>query len=109
MSRRLLSVVALSLPIVLSAATAQAAPPWWEGYGQYRIVDASGKVAQRGAGGPGDRVVMRPSGPLPFLLRSRPYYLSGYAGATYDTCAPPRPAPRQARVPYSGLGLFGGH
>ncbi len=106
MSRRLLSVVSLTLLALLAASSAQAAPPWLERYRQYRVVDASGRIAPRPVGVAGDRVVMRPAGPVPFLFRSRPYNLAGYAGAVY----PDRmlaPTSHHVLTHGHGLGTYG--
>jgi hypothetical protein len=53
-----------------------------ERLGEYRVLDASGRIAYRtDAAGPG-RIAYRPAAPPP-LLRSRPFYPTGYPGARY--------------------------
>jgi hypothetical protein len=88
--RRLVAITALWLLLILvPAGRAQSAPPWWlEGLGQYRIVDASGRIAYRPSTDASLRVAYRPAYPPSPLLRGRPLYLSGYAGATYGPGRP---------------------
>lgn len=69
------------------AAPIPAAPPLLEGLGSYRIVDASGAIAPRVDVSGADRVTLRPAYPPSPLLRARPMFVSGYAGAYYG---PPR-------------------
>jgi hypothetical protein len=76
---------------LVPASLAPAAPPLIEGFNQYRIVDASGRVAPRTDLPAAGRVALRPTFSPPLLLRGRPWYLSGYAGATYGPVAPIEP------------------
>jgi hypothetical protein len=81
------SVLALVVSAV-PARVAPAQPPLLERLAEYRVVDASGRIAPRAvAAGPG-RVALRPAYPPPLLLRGRPYYFSGYYGATYGPLVP---------------------
>ena len=83
MSRLYRPIAFALLLAATSTATAQAAPPWLEGFRAYRVVDASGRTVPRiDANGLG-RSALRPTYPTNPLLRARPMYLSGYAGATY--------------------------
>jgi hypothetical protein len=79
--RRVLTI--LTIVAAWPAPVALAAPPWLEGLGSYRIMDASGRIAPRTEVTPGGRVALRPAYAPNLLLRGRPYYLSGYAGAVY--------------------------
>ena len=81
---RTLALIVLTALAIVPETPAAAAPPWLTGYSQYRIVDASGRVAPRleRAGVGRDRVALRPV-PPPLLLRARPFYLSGYVGGNY--------------------------
>ncbi len=81
---RLASICGLPAVLALTlSGGATAAPPLFEGLGQYRILDASGRIAPRGVSDSGGRVALRPAYPPPLLLRARLLSLSGYAGATY--------------------------
>lgn len=102
-NRRLLAVLASTLGPFLAASTeppAAAAPPWLEGLGQYRIVDASGRIAPRTDPAAPGRVVLRPAYPPSPLLRGNPLFLSGYAGATYG--------PRRLEAPYAATSYRAG-
>ena len=94
---RLVVVATLALGLIVTTLTGvQAAPPLIEGARNFRIVDASGRIAPRTDFGPSDRVALRPShAPPPLLLRSKLLYLSGYPGATYGPALPPNPTSRR--------------
>ena len=90
------------------APRAAAAPPLIEGLGQYRVLDASGRVAPMVPTDAAGRIALRPAVAPGVLLRGRPIYLSGYAGQTYDrnpATAAPVPTGYYGR-PHPG-GLFG--
>ena len=80
---RRIALIALAVALFTAGPVrpASALPPWLEGLGDYRDVDASGRVEPRLDPGR-DRVALRPVPTSP-LLRARPFYLSGYPGATY--------------------------
>lgn len=87
------------------ASRASAAPRLFERFGQYRIVDASGRIEPRGVSGTSDRVALRPAYPPPWLLRGRPLTLSSYAGATYGPRRPAGPlSPTTHHVGHHGHG-----
>ena len=76
----------IALAVVLAgAATAQAAPPWLEGWRAVRVVDASGRTVPRVDPNANDarRITLRPNYAANLLLLAKPMYLAGYAGATY--------------------------
>lgn len=91
MSRSRIALLS-ALTIWMAALPASAAPPIFGGLGQYRIVDASGRITPRAASDASGRVVMRPATPPPLMLRAKPYFLSGYAGAAYGPRNPGYPA-----------------
>jgi hypothetical protein len=99
---RLSGFSSLTMTLMLAlmpASLATAAPPLIEGFNQFRIVDASGRVAPRTDLAASGRVALRPTFSPPLLLRGRPWYLSGYAGATYGPVASVEPlAPTTRRV-----------
>jgi hypothetical protein len=109
MSRSIRLHAVLTIGLIVSAVPASAAPPLFERYSEYRILDASGRISPRAATDASGRVALRPAYSPPLLMRGRPLYLSGYAGATYgrDRYAPPVPTGYHT---HGGLGLFGhGH
>jgi hypothetical protein len=81
---RLAVVPAVALLLAGAASNvASAAPPLLERLAQYRILDASGRVAYAPKTDATGRIVLRPAYPPPLLLRSKPFVLTGYAGAQY--------------------------
>jgi hypothetical protein len=107
-SRKLVVILAIAGPVSLVAANfATAAPPAFERWRQYRILDASGRVAPLAVSDASGRVAMRPTYAPPPLLRAKRFYLSGYAGASY---APRRPLnPTSYRVEGRFGPLWHGH
>ena len=90
-TRRLLIPVLTALLHVVSAGLVSAAPPWLERLGDYRIVDASGRITPLTDPNLTGRLAYKPAyAPSP-LLRARPFYPSGYAGARYGRGATQNP------------------
>jgi hypothetical protein len=93
-NRRTRAAVLTALLLALAPAAARpatAAPPWLERLRGYRILDASGRITPRAVADGSGRVVLRPANPPSILMRGRPFYLSGYAGARYGPAAPLSP------------------
>jgi hypothetical protein len=81
---RLASAFLLALLInAASPAPLQAAPPWLQGLGQYRIVDASGRITPRANADASGRIAYRPAYPMSPLLRAKTFNYTGYPGANY--------------------------
>ncbi len=74
---------ALMFAATAGVGVATAAPYWLEGLRDYRVLDASGRVAPRIDPGAAGRNAYRPVFSPPPLMRARPFYPSGYAGARY--------------------------
>jgi hypothetical protein len=102
----LIAIAALVAPV---ARQATAAPPWLERLREYRIVDASGRITPRAVSDASGRVVLRPANPPPILMRGRPFYLSGYAGARYGPAAPLSPTGYHAGPSAGGHGHMHAH
>lgn len=103
MTRRLLIPALPALLSLVSAHPTHAAPPWLERLSDYRVVDASGRIAPMTATDATGRIVQRPTyAPPPPLLRARPFYASGYAGAIYGRNR--RPATLEPTGYYAGAG-----
>ncbi len=102
MTRALLVPGLTALLLGSQVGHAVAAPPWLERLGEYRIVDASGRVAPRSETDATGRIAYKPAYAPPPLLRARPFYASGYAGAAYGRNA--RRAPLEPTGYYAGEG-----
>lgn len=68
-----------------SLAPAHAAPPWLQGFGQYRVVDASGRITPRANADPSSRIAFRPAYPMSPLLRAKTFNYTGYPGSNYSS------------------------
>ncbi len=102
LTRRQVLAAIPALVCLLPIPTVQAAPPWLTGLGDYRIVDASGRITPKAVADASGRVALKPANPPSFLLRGRPFYASGYAGAVYGPGV--RRAPLQPTGYYAGAG-----
>ena len=74
---------AVALLALVAGSSAQGAPPWLQGFGAYRVVDATGRIAPKTEVAGSGRVVMRPVYPVSPLLRPKLFFPQGYAGAAY--------------------------
>ena len=85
------SVALAFLALLWFAGSARSQPPLGQRLGEYRILDASGRIAPRSLTDASGRTALRPAYAPHWLLRARPMYLSGYAGATYGPQRPRAP------------------